>query len=52
MAFENEIGAQAPLGFGILLASLAAPMRRFARLRYVEVKRNRISMLAIVVPYR
>jgi hypothetical protein len=49
MSFESEIGAQAPLGFWDPLNLLAdADQDRFERLRYVEVKHGRISMLAIV----
>eukprot|EP00980_Cylindrotheca_fusiformis_P028425 scaffold22599_cov139-Cylindrotheca_fusiformis.AAC.16 len=48
-AFENEIGAQAPLGFFDPLGLLAdADVERFERLRYVEIKHGRISMLAIL----
>lgn len=49
MSFENEIGAQAPLGLfdplGLLKEADAA---RFNRLRYVEIKHGRISMLAVL----
>lgn len=49
MAFENEIGAQAPLGFFDPLGLLAdADSERFNRLRYVEIKHGRISMLAVL----
>eukprot|EP00587_Corethron_hystrix_P011067 CAMPEP_0113325502 /NCGR_PEP_ID=MMETSP0010_2-20120614/17820_1 /TAXON_ID=216773 ORGANISM="Corethron hystrix, Strain 308" /NCGR_SAMPLE_ID=MMETSP0010_2 /ASSEMBLY_ACC=CAM_ASM_000155 /LENGTH=205 /DNA_ID=CAMNT_0000185367 /DNA_START=34 /DNA_END=651 /DNA_ORIENTATION=- /assembly_acc=CAM_ASM_000155 len=48
-AFENEIGAQPPLGFFDPLGLLDdADQERFDRLRYVEVKHGRICMLAIV----
>ena len=49
MAFENELGAQPPLGFfdplGLLKTSDQA---KFDRLRYVELKHGRISMLAFL----
>ena len=49
MSFESEIGAQAPLGFWDPLNLLKdADQERFDRLRYVEVKHGRISMLAIL----
>eukprot|EP01041_Mallomonas_annulata_P012933 gene12933-biopygen6356 len=49
MGFETEIGAQAPLGFWDPLGLLKeADQERFDRLRYVEVKHGRISMLAIL----
>jgi len=49
MAFEDELGAQAPLGFFDPLGMLeAADVERFERLRYVELKHGRISMLAVV----
>ncbi|CAM9141832.1 unnamed protein product [Choristocarpus tenellus] len=48
-SFESEIGVQAPLGFydpaGLLKN---ADQERFDRLRYVEIKHGRISMLAVV----
>ena len=48
-AYETELGAQAPLGFydpaGMLTNASPA---RFARLREVELKHGRISMLAVV----
>jgi len=48
-AFENELGAQEPIGFydpwGFLVD---ADQERFDRLRYVELKHGRISMLAFV----
>ena len=48
-AFEEEIGAQPPLGFFDPLGLLAnADEDRFNRLRYVEVKHGRISMLAVL----
>ncbi|CAM9973366.1 unnamed protein product [Discosporangium mesarthrocarpum] len=47
-SFESEIGVQAPLGFydpaGLLKN---ADQERFERLRYVEIKHGRISMLAV-----
>lgn len=49
MSFENAIGAQAPLGFWDPLGLLKdADQERFDRLRYVEMKHGRISMLAIL----
>ncbi|GMH75641.1 hypothetical protein TrLO_g7192 [Triparma laevis f. longispina] len=46
--FENEIGAQAPLGFFDPLNLLEdADQERFDRLRTVELKHGRVSMLAI-----
>jgi len=49
MNFESEIGAQPPLGFWDPLGLLAdADADRFARLRTVETKHGRISMLAIL----
>ena len=49
MAYENAIGAQAPLGFWDPLGLLKdADQERFERLRYVETKHGRISMLAIL----
>jgi hypothetical protein len=49
MSFESEIGAQAPLGFWDPLGLLNdADQERFDRLRYVETKHGRISMLAIL----
>lgn len=49
MAFENELGAQPPLGFWDPLGLLAdADQERFDRLRTVETKHGRISMLAIL----
>eukprot|EP00549_Striatella_unipunctata_P009860 CAMPEP_0118707214 /NCGR_PEP_ID=MMETSP0800-20121206/21053_1 /TAXON_ID=210618 ORGANISM="Striatella unipunctata, Strain CCMP2910" /NCGR_SAMPLE_ID=MMETSP0800 /ASSEMBLY_ACC=CAM_ASM_000638 /LENGTH=77 /DNA_ID=CAMNT_0006609963 /DNA_START=30 /DNA_END=259 /DNA_ORIENTATION=- len=48
MAFESEIGAQPPLGFYDPLGLLEdADTARFERLRYVELKHGRISMLAV-----
>eukprot|EP01036_Dinobryon_divergens_P053843 gene53843-71950_t len=49
MGFETEIGAQAPLGLWDPLGLLKdANQARFQRLRYVEMKHGRISMLAIL----
>ena len=49
MGFEDALGAQAPLGFWDPLGLLAdADEERFDRLRTVEVKHGRISMLAIL----
>jgi hypothetical protein len=48
-AFESEIGAQAPLGCWDPLGLLKdADQERFDRLRYVEIKHGRISMLAVL----
>mmetsp|Transcript_24947 Transcript_24947/g.71263 ORF Transcript_24947/g.71263 Transcript_24947/m.71263 type:complete len:215 (+) Transcript_24947:44-688(+) len=48
-AFEDEIGAQPPLGFFDPLGLLAdADEDRFNRLRYVEIKHGRVSMLAVL----
>ena len=47
--FENEIGAQPPLGLFDPLGLLDdADDARFNRLRYVELKHGRVSMLAIL----
>jgi hypothetical protein len=49
MGFEEALGAQAPLGFWDPLGLLKeADQERFDRLRYVEIKHGRISMLAIL----
>lgn len=49
MGFENEIGAQPPLGFWDPLGLLKnADQARFDRLREVETKHGRIAMLAIL----
>lgn len=49
MAFENELGAQAPLGFYDPLGLVAdGDQEKFDRLRYVEIKHGRISMLAVL----
>jgi len=48
-AFENELGAQPPLGFFDPLGLVAdGDQEKFDRLRYVEIKHGRISMLAVV----
>ena len=48
-AFENELGAQPPLGFYDPLGFLdGADQERFDRLRYVELKHGRISQLAFL----
>ena len=49
MAFENELGAQAPLGFFDPLGLVeSGDQEKFDRLRYVEIKHGRIAMLAVV----
>ena len=49
MNYEDAIGAQPPLGFWDPLGLLKdADQERFDRLRYVETKHGRISMLAIL----
>jgi len=49
-AFEEELGAQPPLGFfdpfGLLSGDV--DQERFDRLRYVEIKHGRICMLAFL----
>jgi len=48
-SFENEIGAQAPLGYwDPLNFCLDQDQERFDRLRYVELKHGRIAMLAVL----
>jgi hypothetical protein len=48
MAFENELGAQQPLGFFDPLGLVAdGDQAKFDRLRYVEIKHGRVSMLAV-----
>jgi len=48
-AFENELGAQPPLGFYDPLGLLDdADQAKFDRLRYVELKHGRISQLAFL----
>jgi Chlorophyll A-B binding protein len=49
MSFENELGAQAPLGFFDPLGMVAdGDQEKFDRLRYVEIKHGRICMLGVV----
>ena len=49
ITFEGELGAQAPLGFWDPLGLVAdGDQAKFDRLRYVEIKHGRISMLAVV----
>jgi len=49
MAFENELGAQEPLGFFDPLGVVAdGDQEAFERLRYVELKHGRICMLGVV----
>merc|ERR1719203_1646455 len=47
-AFEDELGAQPPLGFYDPFGMLSGDVtqERFDRLRYVEIKHGRICMLA------
>merc|ERR1719384_478709 len=48
-AFEDKLGAQPPLGFFDPFNMLTgADQDRFDRLRYVELKHGRISMLAFL----
>jgi len=48
-AFENELGAQAPLGFFDPLGLLDdADQDRFDRLRFVEIKHGRVCQLAFL----
>ena len=48
-AFENELGAQPPLGFFDPLGIVAdGDQEKFDRLRYVEIKHGRICMLGVV----
>jgi hypothetical protein len=48
MGYENEIGAQPPLGFWDPLGLLNnVSQERFDRLRYVETKHGRIAMVRI-----
>merc|ERR1719223_1070582 len=48
-AFESELGVQPPLGFFDPLGLLNdADQDKFDRLRYVEIKHGRISMLAFL----
>lgn len=47
-AFESEVGAQPPLGLWDPLGLLAnADQERFDRLREVELKHGRVTMLAV-----
>jgi hypothetical protein len=49
VAFEDEIGAQQPLGFFDPLGLLKdADAAKFNRLRYVEIKHGRVCMLAVL----
>jgi hypothetical protein len=49
MGFENEVGAQPPLGYwDPLNFCLDQDQAKFDRLRYVELKHGRIAMLAIL----
>ncbi len=48
-AFEDELGAQPPLGFFDPLGLVTdGNQANFDRLRYVELKHGRVSMLAVV----
>ena len=48
-AFEDELGAQPPLGFYDPLGLVAdGDQEKFDRLRYVEIKHGRICMLGVV----
>ena len=48
-SFENELGAQDPLGFFDPLGLVAdGDQEKFDRLRYVEIKHGRICMLGVV----
>jgi hypothetical protein len=49
-AFEDELGAQPPLGFFDPFGMLSgdATQERFDRLRYVEIKHGRIAQLAFL----
>ena len=48
-AFEDELGAQPPLGFFDPLGMVAdGDAEKFDRLRYVEIKHGRICMLGVV----
>jgi hypothetical protein len=49
MAFEDELGAQAPLGFFDPLGLVAdGNQETFDRLRYVEIKHGRVCQLAFL----
>jgi hypothetical protein len=48
-SFEDALGAQAPLGFFDPLGMVAdGDQEKFDRLRYVEIKHGRISMLGVL----
>jgi len=48
-AFEDALGAQAPLGFWDPLGLVSdGNEAKFDRLRYVEIKHGRVAMLAVV----
>mmetsp|Transcript_15770 Transcript_15770/g.34543 ORF Transcript_15770/g.34543 Transcript_15770/m.34543 type:complete len:200 (-) Transcript_15770:85-684(-) len=48
-AFEDELGAQPPIGFFDPLGLVAdGDQEKFERLRYVEIKHGRICMLGVV----
>jgi hypothetical protein len=48
MAFESELGAQPPLGFFDPLGLVSdGDQEKFDKLRFVELKHGRISMLAV-----
>jgi len=48
-AFEDELGAQPPLGFFDPIGLVEnADQRRFDRLRYIEIKHGRVCMLAFL----
>merc|ERR1719360_45913 len=48
-AFDDALGAQDPIGFFDPLGLLDdADQERFDRLRYVELKHGRVSMLAVL----
>ncbi|KAI2507609.1 chlorophyll A-B binding protein [Fragilaria crotonensis] len=49
MSFEDELGAQPPLGFFDPFGQLSGEdQERFDRLRYVEIKHGRIAQLAFL----
>uniref|UniRef100_A0A7S2V0N7 Uncharacterized protein n=1 Tax=Fibrocapsa japonica TaxID=94617 RepID=A0A7S2V0N7_9STRA len=49
MSFEGELGAQPPLGFFDPIGLVSdGDEEKFNRLRYVEIKHGRISMLAVL----
>merc|ERR1712087_992516 len=48
-AFEDELGAQPPLGFFDPLGMVSdSDQEKFDRLRYTEIKHGRIAMLGVV----